>query len=530
MEENTDRVTPAKVVPAQVASAKVAPGQVAPARAESTQAAPVLVAAAQTVRAQATHAQTKSTQTPPTRVTTSQTAPAQVTPAQMTPAQVTFAQTAPAQTTPPADGRWRARPGACLSTRLRARLFGERHSGQVGGLELLRSVGPGLLVTVGFIDPGNWASNMAAGSQYGYALLWVLTLSTVMLIVLQHNAAHLGIVTGECLAEAATRHLPHWLSKTVLLTALAACVATMMAEVLGGAIALQMLTGLPLRMGAVLVGAVSLALLLTNSYRRVERWIIGFVSLIGLSFLIEVMLVDVDWGQAAVSCVAPSVPAGSAAIIVSVLGSVVMPHNLFLHSEVIQSQQFNARGADVIRERLDHEFVDTLLSMAIGWAINSAMVLLAAGAFWRAGTPVTDLAQAASSLEPMLGNAASAVFALALLLAGISSSVTAGMAAGTITAGMAGEPYDVHDRHSSLGVIAAFALALVAIFYVHDAFQGLVWSQALLSLQLPITVFVQIWLTSSRTVMGNYANGAALKAVLIAIGLAVTALNALLLV
>ncbi len=525
MEENTDRVTPAKVrpakvVPAQVAFAKVAPGQVAHARAESTQAAPVLVAAAQTVRAQATHARAESTQTAPARMATTQT----------TPARATFAQTAPAQTTPPADGRWRARPGACLSTRLRARLFGERHSGHVGGLELLRSVGPGLLVTVGFIDPGNWASNMAAGSQYGYALLWVVTLSTVMLIILQHNAAHLGIVTGECLAEAATRHLPHWLSKTVLLTALAACVATMMAEVLGGAIALQMLTGLPLRMGAVLVGAVSLALLLTNSYRRVERWIIGFVSLIGLSFLIEVMLVDVDWGQAAVSCVAPSVPAGSAAIIVSVLGSVVMPHNLFLHSEVIQSQQFNARGADVIRERLDYEFVDTLLSMAIGWAINSAMVLLAAGAFWRAGTPVTDLAQAASSLEPMLGNAASAAFALALLLAGISSSVTAGMAAGTITAGMAGEPYDVHDRHSSLGVIAAFALALVAIFYVHDAFQSLVWSQALLSLQLPITVFVQIWLTSSRTVMGNYANGAALKAVLIAIGLAVTALNAFLLV
>ncbi len=505
MEENTDRVTPAKVrpakvVPAQVASAKVAPGQVAPARAESTQTAPA-------------------------RMATTQTAPAQA-----TPAQVTFAQTAPAQTTPHTDGRWRARPSARLGTRLRARLFGERHSGHVGGLELLRSVGPGLLVTVGFIDPGNWASNMAAGSQYGYALLWVVTLSTVMLIVLQHNAAHLGIVTGECLAEAATRHLPHWLSKTVLLTVLAACVATMMAEVLGGAIALQMLTGLPLRMGAVLVGAVSLALLLTNSYRRVERWIIGFVSLIGLSFLIEVMLVDVDWGQAAVSCVAPSVPAGSAAIIVSVLGSVVMPHNLFLHSEVIQSQQFNARGADVIRERLDHEFVDTLLSMAIGWAINSAMVLLAAGTFWRAGTPVTDLAQAASSLEPMLGNAASTVFALALLLAGVSSSVTAGMAAGTITAGMAGEPYDVRDRHSSLGVIAAFALALVAIFYVHDAFQGLVWSQALLSLQLPITVFVQIWLTSSRTVMGNYANEAALKAVLIAIGLAVTALNALLLV
>lgn len=411
----------------------------------------------------------------------------------------------------------------------RARLFGSRHSGHTGGLELLKSVGPGLLVTVGFIDPGNWASNMAAGSSYGYALLWVVTLSTAMLIVLQHNAAHLGIVTGECLAESATRHLPRWFSRIALFTALAACVATMMAEVLGGGIALQMLTGLPVRASSLLVAAVSLVLLLTNSYQRVERWIIGFVSLIGLSFLIEIALVEVDWVRAAASCVVPSAPAGSAAIIVSVLGSVVMPHNLFLHSEVIQSQKFCARGANVIRERLDHEFTDTLLSMVIGWAINSAMVLLAAGTFWRVGAPVTDLAQAAVSLEPMLGRAASTVFALALLMAGVSSSVTAGMAAGTITAGMAGEPYDVRDRHSSLGVVATFALALAAVFFVRDTFQGLVWSQALLSLQLPITIFVQIWLTSSRSVMGTYANGPVLKAVLVCIGLAIAVLNALLL-
>ena len=162
---------------------------------------------------------------------------------------------------------------------LRRRLFGTRHTGHTGGLDILRAIGPGLLVTVGFIDPGNWASNMAAGSQFGYSLLWVVTLSTIMLIVLQHNAAHLGIVTGECLAESVTRHMPRFLSRFVLLTALAASVATGMAEILGGAIALQMLLGLPLRAGAVVVAAVSLVMLLTNSYMRVERWIIGFVSL-----------------------------------------------------------------------------------------------------------------------------------------------------------------------------------------------------------------------------------------------------------
>ena len=175
------------------------------------------------------------------------------------------------------------------------------------------------------------------------------------------------------------------------------------------------------------------------------------------------------------------------------------------------------------------EFVDTLFSMVVGWAINSAMVLLAASVFWNAGTPVTDLAQAACTLEPMLGAASSTVFALALLFAGVSSSITAGMAAGTISAGLAGEPYDVRDRHSSIGIVCTFLLATASIFFVQDAFQGLVWSQVLLSLQLPITVFVLIWLTSSPRVMEKYANGAALKATLMVIALIVTVLNAVLL-
>ena len=412
---------------------------------------------------------------------------------------------------------------------MREKIWGKNHSGHKGGLELLRWVGPGLLVTVGFIDPGNWATNMAAGSTYGYGLLWVVTASTLMLIMLQHNAAHLGIVTGECLAESCAHHLPRPLARLVLASAWLACVATMMAEVLGGGIALQMLLGLPVRLGAAIVAVASAALLLTNSYRRVERWIIGFVSLIGISFLAEIAMVRVDWPTAAVGWVVPSMPAGSAAIVVSVLGAVVMPHNLFLHSEVIQSQHFEGQGEKVIRERLDHEFVDTLLSMGIGWAINSAMVVLAASTFFSAGVQVDDLAQAAATLEPMLGPAARVIFALALLFAGLASSVTAGMAAGTVSAGMAGEPYDIHDRHSSLGVVGCFVGALVALLLVDDPFDGLLWSQALLSLQLPITVFAQIWLTSSPRVMGRYANGPVLKAVLALIGLVVTALNAVLL-
>ncbi len=408
--------------------------------------------------------------------------------------------------------------------RLAQNYWGERTGGH-GGLEILKHIGPGLLVTVGFIDPGNWASNMAAGSEYGYSLLWVVTLSTIMLIVLQHNAAHLGIVTGNCLAEATTKHLPRIPARFLLATAWLATVATALAEVLGAAIALQMLFGLPLKVGSILVAAVSLILLATNPYRHIERWIIGFVSLIGLAFLAELALVQVSWPEAAAGWVVPSLPAGSGTIVMSVLGAVVMPHNLFLHSEVIQSQHFEGKGDAVIQERLKYEFADTLFSMIVGWAINSAMVILAATTFFQQGIVVDDLAVAADTLAPILGSGARLIFALALLFAGLSSSITAGMAAGTISAGMFGEEYDIHDRHSSAGIILCFAAATVACLLVQDSFQGLLVSQACLSLQLPITVFLQIYLTSSPKVMGRYANSTPLKVLLLAIGIFVTVLD-----
>lgn len=412
---------------------------------------------------------------------------------------------------------------------LRGLLGTEMKTGHRGGHDILKFIGPGLLVTVGFIDPGNWASNMAAGSTYGYSLLWMVTLATIMLIVLQHNAAHLGIASGLCLSEAATAYLPRPVSRVLLCTALAACAATAMAEVLGAAIALQMLFSIPVKVGAVLTSALAVFMLLSNSYRKVERWIIGFVSLIGISFLIETLMVPVDWPEAAQSWVTLSLPQGSLVVVTSVLGAVVMPHNLFLHSEVIQSRGTHDLGEDAIERRLDGEFVDTLLSMGIGWAINSAMIILAAATFFSAGIQVDDLARAAATLTPIAGPAASVIFALALLFAGVSSSITAGMAAGTISAGMAGEPYDVRDKHSTWGIVGSFIVATVTVLFVEDTFQGLVWSQVLLSLQLPLTIFMQIHLTSSRRVMGRYANGRGLKALLVAIGLAVTALNVALL-
>jgi manganese transport protein len=149
--------------------------------------------------------------------------------------------------------------------------FSNNHRPRLTAIDFFRYIGPGMLVTVGFIDPGNWASNIAAGSAYGYRLLWMVTLSTFMLIVLQHNAAHLGIVTGKCLSEAATDYLPARLKNVILISAMAAAVSTAMAELLGGAIALQMLFGLPIKLGTVLILALVLWLQFTNSYRKIEK-------------------------------------------------------------------------------------------------------------------------------------------------------------------------------------------------------------------------------------------------------------------
>lgn len=399
------------------------------------------------------------------------------------------------------------------------------HRPAFGGLDIFKYIGPGLLVTVGFIDPGNWAANIATGSQFGYSLLWIVSLSTIMLIVLQHNVAHLGIATGLCLSEAATIYLKPWASKSVLSFAVLASVSTSLAEVLGGAIALNMLFKIPIRIGAVLITIFVMIMLFSNSYRKIERWIIGFVSIIGLSFLYELFLVKVDWMQAGISWVKPSLPEGSILLIMSVLGAVVMPHNLFLHSEIIQSRQWNLQDEKIIKKQLRFEFADTLFSMIVGWAINSAMILLAAATFFTSGQKVDELQQANRLLEPLLGSNASVVFAVALLFAGIASSITSGMAGGSIVSGMYKESYDVKDNHSRIGIIISLAGALLLIFFIKDAFKGLILSQVFLSVQLPFTVAIQIYLTTSKKVMGKYANSRFLLGLLLVIGSIVTFLN-----
>ena len=394
-----------------------------------------------------------------------------------------------------------------------------------GARDILKYIGPGLLVTVGFTDPGNWAANIATGSGYGYTLLWIVTLSTLMLIIIQHNVAHLGIATGYCLAEAATVYTNRKISRIMLSFAALASVATSLAEILGGAIALQMLFDIPIKTGAVLVTVFVIIMLFSNSYQKIEKWIIAFVSIIGLSFLYELFLIDVDWPAAGIAWVKPSIPEGSMLLLMSVLGAVVMPHNIFLHSEIIQSRQWNLEDEKIIKKQLKFEFADTLLSMIVGWAINSAIIILAAATFFKNNIVVEELQQAKSLLEPLLGSNAAVVFAIALLFSGVASSITSAMAGGSIVSGMFTEPYNIKDSHTRTGVLISLLGAMVAIFFVGDPFMGLILSQVFLSIQLPFTVAIQVYLTSSKKVMGKFVNRPFVVVVLIVIAGTVIFLN-----
>jgi manganese transport protein len=268
----------------------------------------------------------------------------------------------------------------------------------------------------------------------------------------------------------------------------------------------------------------------SKGYRMLERVIIGFVSLIGLSFIFELALVRIEWSEALRGWVIPSFPQSSLPIVMSILGAVVMPHNLFLHSEIIQSRQWNLKAEEVVKRQLKYEFTDTLFAMSMGWAINSAMILLAASVFYSSRVVVTDLLQAEMTLRPLLGNAAAFVFALALLFSGLSSSITAAMAGGSIFAGIFEEPFDMSDNHSRAGVLITLLGGLLIVFFLTDPFQGIIWSQIILSIQLPWTIFSLLLLTSSPGVMGKFSNSLKDKVLLWSTAVVVSALNVMLLV
>lgn len=394
--------------------------------------------------------------------------------------------------------------------------------------QVLGYIGPGFFVTVGFIDPGNWATNVAAGSYFGYKLLWVVVLATAILILWQHMSAHLGIVVGKCLAEAVRENMRPWTSAIYGVTAMAAICATALAEILGAAIGFYILFRIPIAIGAALATILSATLIRLQRYSSLEKVIVGFVSIIGLCYLIELYIVRPDWSAVAYHMVVPELNSRSVLIAIGVLGAVVMPHNMYLHSEVIQNRQWKGKSESETRRLLRFEFADTLLAMLVGLAINAAMVIVAAAVFHREGEHINDLVQASRTLRPLAGNLASLIFGAGLLFAGIASSMTAALAGGTTFTGFLGKETRLESSWFSLGAILTLAPAFLLILVISDSFKALIISQVCLSIQLPLTMLPLFLLTNNRRLMGIYANRWLENSLMVISGLIILILNALL--
>jgi manganese transport protein len=366
---------------------------------------------------------------------------------------------------------------------------------------LLSFLGPGFLVTVGFIDPGNWATNIEGGSKFGYDLLWVITLSTIMLIVIQHMAAKLGIATGKSLAANIREHFAPPVSAFLGVTIVLACVATDAAEVLGGAIGFNLLFGMPLWSGALLTLVIVVFLIVSQRYHRIEVIIIGFLGIIGLCYLVEILIIKPDWAALAPALVVPRVNRGSIYVAVAILGAVVMPHNIFLHSNVIHSRKWGISEHEK-RALLRYEKADTFSAMLLGWMVNSAMIIVAAAVFSRNHLVISSIEQAQATLKPLAGPLAGLLFAVALVFAGVGSSLTSSMAEVNVITGFLGKPEDPRTRLYRISAFITSVPSFAVILFTLNTLRILIFSQVVLSIQLPFTLIPLLILCRDHKVTG----------------------------
>ena len=367
-------------------------------------------------------------------------------------------------------------------------------------------LGPGFLVTVGFIDPGNWATNIEGGSRFGYELLWVITLGTVMLIVIQHMAAKLGIATGKSLAVNIRDYFSPPIAVFLGSTAFLACVATDVAELAGGGIGFSLLFGMPLWCGTLLTVILKVFLVVSQRYHRIETLIVGFLGVIALCYLVELLIVRPDWAAVVPALVVPKLGRESIYVAMAILGAVVMPHNIFLHSNVIHSRTWGISENEKM-ELLRYEKIDTFFAMTLGWIVNSSMIIVASAVFFHSHVYVGSIEQASATLKPLAGPVAGLMFAVALVFSGVGSSITSAMAEANVITGFMGKPEDSRTLLYRIAVFVTAVPSFLIICLSHDTYRILILSQVVLSLQLPFTLLPLLILCRSRRLMGVFSSG-----------------------
>ncbi len=403
---------------------------------------------------------------------------------------------------------------------------------------LLSFVGPGFLIAVGYMDPGNWATDLAAGSRYGYALLFVVMMSNLMAILLQSLALKLGVATERDLAQMCREHYSRPVSMFLWIGAEIAIAACDLAEVIGSAIALQLLFGIPLILGIIITSIDVLLILLLQhrGFRYLEALVMVLIGTIALLFGIEVALSRPEWAPLLISFIKPPRSLFSDPnmlyIGITILGATVMPHNLYLHSSIVQTRRYT-RSAKGKIEAIRFANIDSAAALTLALFVNAAILVVAAAVFHRGGHPeVAEIGDAYKLLAPMLGAAgASAIFAVALLASGQNSTITGTLAGQIVMEGFLNITLPGWLRRLITRLIAIVpAVIVTAIYGTRGTGKLLLLSQAVLSMQLSFAVFPLVAFTSDKLKMGQFVNGPALRFASYSVAVIIAGLNLWLLI
>ncbi|MDF2948033.1 MAG: manganese transport protein MntA [Sedimentibacter sp.] len=369
--------------------------------------------------------------------------------------------------------------------------------------ELLKYLGPAFIVSVAYVDPGNFATNISGGSLFNYNLLWVILWSNLMAIFLQVMSAKLGIATGKNLAEMCRLVFSKKTNWIFYIVTTLAAMATTLAEFVGAVLGFYLLFGIPLNYAVALTAAVTFLIVYLQKYgqRVVEIVIALLVAVICVSYTIELFLAKPDWPQVALHTIMPSLPNGEAVLIAAgMLGATVMPHVIYLHSELVQCRN---KGLSLTEKKkhLQMEKIDVIIAMNIAFLVNAAMVVVSASVFFSRGMAVESIEQAHRSLEPLLGTLSSAAFGAALLASGFSSSSVGTMAGETIMDGFVNMKIPSVVRR----IITMLPGAIIILMGVNPM-KALIMSQVCLSFVLPVTIISMLIITGRKEIMGEFVN------------------------
>lgn len=400
--------------------------------------------------------------------------------------------------------------------------------GKTGWRKVMAFIGPAYLISVGYMDPGNWATDLQAGSQFGYKLIWVLLMSNLIALLLQSLSARLGIVRGLDIAQASKNTYPHFVNFCLYVLAQIAIIACDLAEIIGMAIGLQLLFGLPLIWGVsiTMLDTLLLLFLLNKGMRRLEGFIVSLIFIVGLSFLIEMVIVKPDLPELAKGFIPSTLNHDALYIAIGIIGATVMPHNLYLHSSLVQTRKID-RSDTGIRNALKFNLWDTTIALNLAFFVNAAILILAASAFFRNGYhQIAEIEDAHKLLSNIFGSLAPKLFAIALIAAGQSSTITGTLAGQIIMEGHLNlriAPWLRRLLTRMLAIIPAF----LTLLYAGETGLSrlLVLSQVVLSLQLGFAVIPLIHFTSDKNTMGNFVIKPIVKVAAWACALLIVALN-----